>query len=70
MSTLPSIQNLFIKHTFGREHNEPPAFPVTMQLGQIETASQMGSATASLLQMQSGTLPQDFDQIVRSIGEW
>ncbi|HEY4663520.1 MAG TPA: hypothetical protein VIG85_00930 [Comamonas sp.] len=70
MSTSPAFDNQFEPHTFGRYHSHPPPLPTNIQLGQVVDAGQMGEATAKNVQMHAGGLPHDFDQLVRSVGEW
>lgn len=57
-------------HTFGRHHAEPPPLPASVQAGVMSDGLQMGESTAPSLQTYAGSLPNDFDQLVRSVGEW
>ncbi|WP_287918902.1 hypothetical protein [Comamonas sp.] len=68
MTTLPSTPSLLASHTFGREHLEPPPLPSSTQLGQCLGAGSMGVASSPAVA--GASLPQDFDHIVRSVGEW
>lgn len=70
MPTLPSTHSLLASHTFGREHLEPPPLPYSMQLGQGLGAGSIGAAASQSVPGHSASLPQDFDHIVRSVGEW
>jgi hypothetical protein len=70
MSTLLNTANLSSHYTFGRHHMEPPPMPLSIQQGQAVHAGQMGSSTSQPVQMHAGSLPHDFDHLVRSIGEW
>lgn len=73
MSTPPTFQSFAVSHTFGREHLTPPPLPSSMQRerGQLVDAS-LPSANAStpIASVQAEHLPNDFDHLVRSIGEW
>ena len=65
-----TFDNLFASHTFGRHHHEPAPLPRTIQQGETLSAGQMGGGVCQTLQQYAGSLPQDFDHLVRSIGEW
>ncbi|MBQ0133433.1 MAG: hypothetical protein KBT18_15010 [Comamonas sp.] len=47
----------------------PPLYQ-SLQQGQTQPAGQMGSDTYQSQQLQDFGLPQDFDHLVRSVGEW
>jgi hypothetical protein len=70
MSQLPAFNSFLSTHTFGREHLSPPPLPLHMQVGQEVQSMQMGGSTSQNGQMHAGSLPLDFDNIVRSVGEW
>lgn len=70
MSITPPNHHFLSSHTFGRDHMDPPPLPSSIQVGQALQAGQMGSHTSQTLQMHAGSLPHDFDHIVRSVGEW
>ena len=55
-------QSLFSTHTFGRNH--------VMQAGEVMPQLQLGETTQQATQLSAGSLPDDFDQIVRNVGEW
>lgn len=71
MSISPASSSLFASHTFGRGHAEPPPLPASVQPTQAISAIPIdgASAQAAPIHAVSG-LPQDFDHIVRGIGEW
>ena len=63
----PDTHTSLVHHTFGRDHCDPPPLPASVQLGQVQgdvPADSQGMA------MPEVHLPQDFDHLVRSIGEW
>lgn len=60
MSNVPP--SLFSTHTFGRN--------MDLQQGQLPPSQQMGDNTQPMAQQCAGSLPDDFDQIVRNVGEW
>lgn len=70
MSQLPTVNSFLSSHTFGRDHLSPPPLPQHIQLGQQLMSMQMGGRTLQNEQMHAGSLPLDFDNIVRSVGEW
>lgn len=70
MSQPPTFNNFLSPHTFGRDHFSPPPLPRHIQVGQQQQAMQMGAGTSQNVQMHAGSLPLDFDNIVRSVGEW
>ncbi len=70
MPTLPSTHSLLASHTFGREHVEPPPLPSSILLAQGLGAGSMGAAGSPIVPGHAASLPQDFDHIVRSVGEW
>ena len=66
MLTPTSPHLVLLKHTFGRDHCDPPPLPSSMQPG-----SEAVTDVASNMSMQPAIgLPQDFDHLVRSVGEW
>lgn len=70
MSILPNLNDFLEKHTFGRGHTSPAPPPSSMTTVQaVGAAPPDGGSTASLATHTNG-LPHDFDQLVRSIGEW
>lgn len=70
MNTSPSIENFSSIYTFGRDHKEAPPLPSDMTFDQLEMLSQMANPATGSLLMAAASLPNDFDHIVRSIGEW
>lgn len=62
--------NLFCsEHTFGRDHLHPPPLKGELQMNSSACAlPQMGGANESM--QQNNSLPDDFDHLIRSIGEW
>ena len=64
----PSNSHTALAHlTFGRDHCDPPPLPASVQV-----AAEQGNSSDvfSNMSMQAFNLPQDFDHLVRSIGEW
>lgn len=55
-------QGLFSTHTFGRN--------MDLQQGELPPSQQMGETAPQTTQQCAGSLPDDFDQIVRNVGEW
>lgn len=69
MPTPAAFDTVLASHTFGRHHVSPPLYQ-SLQQGQTQPAGQMGSDTYQSQQLQDFGLPQDFDHLVRSVGEW
>lgn len=66
MLTPTSPHLVLLQHTFGRDHCDPPPLPSSMQ-----PKSEIATDVASNMLMQTAIdLPQDFDHLVRSVGEW
>ena len=58
MSNPDNLDYLHAEHTFGRDHFSPP--PLTSEL----------NGDGYSLKAAAQELPEDFDQRIRSIGEW
>lgn len=70
MSTSPATHSVLSIHTFGRDHREPPPLPSSVQLGQVASVAPMVEPAVLSSPVHAASLPQDFDQLVRSVGEW
>ena len=67
MLTPSDTDTSLVHHTFGRDHCDPPPLPASLQLGQVQG---LASVDVQGEVMPAAQLPQDFDHLVRSIGEW
>ena len=56
-------------HTFGRDHIEPSTLPTAEQSLTVAPSSSVNWHEARHTGNDAG-LPDDFDHLVRSIGEW
>ncbi|MDO4593461.1 MAG: hypothetical protein Q4B46_11795 [Comamonadaceae bacterium] len=70
MSISPALDAPLSHHTFGRSHMEPPSLPGHIQQNRQLHAGQGNEGAFSDQQQFAGALPHDFDQRVRSVGEW
>lgn len=71
MSISPFSSSLFASHTFGRGHAEPPPWPASVQPAQAISETPIDGAPVQVAPTYAVSgLPQDFDHIVRGIGEW
>ena len=65
---VPSQPHFFdSQHTFGRAHFLPPPLPQSMLQSHSMPAHFAAQAAPHGT---AGSLPHDFDHIVRSVGEW
>lgn len=70
MRTQLDAHSLLSQHTFGRNHFQPPPLSRVVQMESASQVSKQMGDDQSGVMGQKGGLPDDFDHMVRSIGEW